>query len=98
MQGLVAALEQKPLLWVNMLFDPSVSMATASAGMTSAGGRCHSFDARADGYVRGEACGTMALQLASEAAVGTVMVRGTAVRQDGRSASLTAPRWSCFGA
>ena len=76
---------------VNMIFDPSVSLAEASAGMTSAGGRCHTFDARADGYVRGEACSAMALQLASEAAVGSVMVRGSAVRQDGRSASLTAP-------
>eukprot|EP00964_Phaeocystis_antarctica_P152505 scaffold120405_cov66-Phaeocystis_antarctica.AAC.1 len=42
---------------VNMLFDPEASLMIASAGMTSATGRCHTFDARADGYVRGEACG-----------------------------------------
>eukprot|EP00964_Phaeocystis_antarctica_P163888 scaffold140901_cov181-Phaeocystis_antarctica.AAC.1 len=60
--------------------------------MTSAGGRCHTFDARADGYVRGEACGAAVLQPAPGAAAGTTMVlRGSAVRQDGRSASLTAP-------
>eukprot|EP00964_Phaeocystis_antarctica_P003148 scaffold1674_cov66-Phaeocystis_antarctica.AAC.1 len=60
--------------------------------MTSAGGRCHTFDDRADGYVRGEACGAVVLQPAPGAAAGrTVAFCGSAVRQDGRSASLTAP-------
>eukprot|EP00966_Prymnesium_polylepis_P316839 7320952-Prymnesium_polylepis.1 len=55
--------------------------------MTSARGRSHTFDARADGYARGEACGAMTLR--SEAH--SLSVEGSAVRQDGRSASLTAP-------
>ena len=80
---------------VNMLFDPAASLMIASAGMTSAAGRCHTFDARADGYVRGEACGAAVLQPAAGAAAeAAVLVRGSAVRQDGRSASLTAPNGS----
>ena len=34
---------------------------TAVAGMTSLQGRCHTFDARADGYCRGEGCGAFCL-------------------------------------
>merc|ERR1712185_403169 len=55
--------------------------------MTSAIGRSHTFDVRADGYVRGEACGSVALRDGD----GVLGLLGSAVRQDGRSASLTAP-------
>ena len=68
---------------------PGVGIAYAIAGMTSARGRSHTFDARADGYVRAEACGAVALRLAYQAC--ELSVGGSAVRQDGRSASLTAP-------
>ena len=57
--------------------------------MTSATGRCHTFDERADGYARGEACCAASLRREDEAA--SLLARGSAVRQDGRSASLTAP-------
>ena len=63
----------------------------AKAGMTSPNGRCHTWDARADGYVRGEACGTVVLRSSLDGIRGTTHFVGTAVRQDGRSASLTAP-------
>ena len=59
---------------VNMLFDPAQNFATASAGMTSAGGRCHTFDSRADGYARGEACGAAALQPSTGAVAPTKAV------------------------
>ena len=75
---------------VNMLFDIAMSAQCAVAGMTSPGGNCHTFDARADGYVRSEACGATALQPLTSAPAATVLA-GAAVRQDGRSASLTAP-------
>lgn len=39
---------------VNQLFDPSVFVAFAKAGMLSATGHCHTWDASADGYLRGE--------------------------------------------
>ena len=69
-----------------------VSVAFSAAGMLSALGRCHTFDRRADGYCRGEACG--AFLLSSEDDSKAVDVLGTAVQQDGPSASLTAPNGS----
>ena len=65
----------------------AVSAAFSAAGMLSALGRCHTFDRRADGYCRGEGCG--AFYFSTEA--DDVAVSGTAVQQDGPSASLTAP-------
>ena len=65
----------------------AVSVAFSTAGMLSALGRCHTFDRRADGYCRGEGCG--AFYFSTEA--DDVAVSGTAVQQDGPSASLTAP-------
>ena len=69
------------------MLTPGVGTSFAVAGMTSPRGRCHTFDDRADGYVRGEACGAIAMGLTERH---TTMC-GSAVRQDGRSASLTAP-------
>jgi acyl transferase domain-containing protein len=78
---------------VNMMYSLVTASGSAVAGMTSRRGRSHTFDDRADGYARGEACGTTSLQLMepTETASNTVGVHGCAVRQDGRSASLTAP-------
>jgi acyl transferase domain-containing protein len=39
------------------VLSEAVNYATSLAGMTSARGRCHTFDQRADGYCRGEGCG-----------------------------------------
>jgi len=75
---------------VNLMLLPKVSFDFALAGMTSVRGRSHTFDRRADGYARGEACGGVVLQPAADGA-GVQTVEGAAVRQDGRSASLTAP-------
>ena len=73
------------------VLSEAVNYATSVAGMTSARGRCHTFDQRADGYCRGEGCGAFLLQ--SKASAG-VEVIGSAVQQDGPSASLTAPNGS----
>ena len=77
----------------NMMYSLVASMGSAVAGMTSRRGRSHTFDERADGYARGEACGSTALQLVqpSDDSSAGVSIHGIAVRQDGRSASLTAP-------
>ena len=67
----------------------AVTLAFTAAGMLSALGRCHTFDRRADGYCRGEGCGASYFSTC-----GDVAVSGTAVQQDGPSASLTAPNGS----
>ena len=47
---------------VMLLLAPGVGTGYALAGMTSLLGRSHTFDKRADGYARGEACGAVALR------------------------------------
>ena len=74
---------------VNMILDPAAMRGTAAAGFTSVRGRCHTFDKRADGYARGEAIDAIVSWLGDENVATTAL--GSAVRQDGRSASLTAP-------
>ena len=65
-----------------------------SSGMIAPDGRCKTLDSCADGYVRAEARGVLAMETLSEDEmmnVNDVVVAGTAVNQDGRSSSLTAP-------
>ncbi|MCW7540233.1 SDR family NAD(P)-dependent oxidoreductase [Aquabacterium sp. A7-Y] len=80
---------------VNMMFLPELSVYFSQAGMMSADGRCKTFDARADGYVRGEGCGFVVLKRRSQAQrdghVIRALVRAVAVNQDGRTNGLTAP-------
>lgn len=76
---------------VSLMLTPAAGMSFAIAGMTSMGGRSHTFDARADGYARGEACGTTTMAHQAGKTWEIQRVKGSAVRQDGRSASLTAP-------
>ena len=65
------------------------------AGMLSKDGRCKVLDAKADGYVRGEACAALFINLEvgenSIESVNTAQIGGSATNQDGRSSSLTAP-------
>ena len=65
----------------------------AVAGFTSVKGRSHTFDVRADGYARGEAIDVVACRLGTgnEAVASFASMAGSTIRQDGRSASLTAP-------
>ncbi|MFS8036884.1 SDR family NAD(P)-dependent oxidoreductase [Xanthobacter sp. AM11] len=80
---------------VNMMLDPGPFIAFSSANMLSATGAIYSFDARADGFVRGEGCGLVLLKpLARAVADGDRIygvIRGSAVNQDGRTPTLTAP-------
>jgi acyl transferase domain-containing protein/acyl carrier protein len=80
---------------VNAMVSIKPYLALARARMLSADGRCKTFDARADGYVRGEGCGMIVLKrLADARADGdriVALIRGCAVNQDGRSNGLTAP-------
>ena len=80
---------------VNLMLTPVMTRSLAKAQMMSKTGRCHTFDADADGYVRGEGCGLVVLKrLADARAAGDrilAVIRGSAVNQDGQSNGLTAP-------
>ncbi|MEW2581033.1 type I polyketide synthase [Streptomyces syringium] len=58
-------------------------------------GACHAFDARADGYVRGEGAGALFLKRLADARRDgdrvLAVIRGSAVNNDGQSTRLTAP-------
>ena len=73
---------------VNLMLSPVIAGRFGLAGMTSPHGRCATLDARADGYARAEACG--GVTLGSKDGDGATLC-GSSIRQDGRSASLTAP-------
>ena len=77
---------------VNMILSPATMRGNAIAGFTSVKGRSHTFDNRADGYARGEAIDAITLRpSARSSALRVSQMVGSAIRQDGRSASLTAP-------
>lgn len=78
---------------VNVVRAQGSDNALSAAGMLSSGGRCYTFDERADGYVRGEGCGALVLKRTVDLAGASSLaaVSGTAVNQDGRSNGLTAP-------
>ncbi len=80
---------------VNAILSPRVSEFLKDMGMLSSRGRCSAFDEAADGFVRGEGCGILVLKRLSDAEAdgdriwGVVL--GSAVNQNGESASLMAP-------
>src|ERR1700751_5694259 len=79
----------------NLILMPATTIFLSKAHMMSPNGRCKAFDAAADGFVRSEGCGVIALKLLSDAQADgdriLALVRGTASNQDGRSNGLTAP-------
>ena len=80
---------------VNLMLSPENSIATSRWGMLAPDGRCKTFDADADGYVRGEGCGVVVLKRLSDALRDgdsvLAVVRGSAVNQDGPSSGQTVP-------
>ncbi|MDT0317188.1 type I polyketide synthase [Streptomyces millisiae] len=81
---------------VNLMLSPGTTVALSQGRFLSPTGRCNTFDATADGYVRGEGCGVVVLRRADVAREAGqrvwAVVRGSATNQDGRSNGLTAPR------
>jgi len=72
--------------------SPWFTMNLCGAGMLSHMGRCFTFDASGDGFVRAEGSAFMLYQAHDkECPTRYAMLVGTAMNQDGRSASLTAP-------
>jgi phthiocerol/phenolphthiocerol synthesis type-I polyketide synthase A len=80
---------------VNLMLTPQNSVATSRWGMLAPDGRCKTFDADADGYVRSEGCGVVVLKRLSDALRDgdsvLAVVRGSAVNQDGPSSGQTVP-------
>ncbi len=80
---------------VSLMLSPHGGIMASNARMLAPDGLCKTFDARADGYVRGEGCGVVVLKRLSDA-LGAgdrihAVIRGSAVNQDGASSGLTAP-------
>jgi acyl transferase domain-containing protein len=80
---------------VNALLVHDGFRAFQQMGALSRTGRCRTFDAGADGYVRGEGCGMVVLKTLGRARADGdfiwAVVEGSAVNHDGRSNGLTAP-------
>ena len=80
---------------VNAILSSEITTFMRQAGMLSTRGRCSTFDAAADGFVRGEGCGVVVLKRLSEASEDGDriwgVIRGSAVNQNGTSAGLTVP-------
>ncbi|MFE9750948.1 SDR family NAD(P)-dependent oxidoreductase [Saccharothrix saharensis] len=80
---------------VNLNLIGESTLAAARFGGLSPTGRCHTFDERADGYVRGEGGGVVVLKpLTAALADGDpvyAVIRGSAVTNDGATDGLTVP-------
>jgi phthiocerol/phenolphthiocerol synthesis type-I polyketide synthase C len=80
---------------VNVILSPALGLNFSKATLMAADGRCKTFDASADGYVRGEGAGVVILKPLSQALTDGdqiyAVLRGSATNHDGRTNGLTAP-------
>ncbi len=80
---------------VNVMLTPHLFVYFSQVGALSPTGRCHTFDAAADGYVRAEGCGVLILEREADALRNgrrpRARVAGSAVNQDGASTGFSAP-------
>lgn len=78
-----------------LMLSPNTLVSVAKMKALSPDGYCKTFDATADGYVRGEGCGLIVLKRLCDAEADgdniLAVIRGTATNQDGRSSGLTVP-------
>ena len=83
---------------VNLMLLPETTVTLAKARMLSVAGRCATFDASADGYVRGEGCGMIVLKRLSDAHAArdpvVALIRGSALNHDGHGSGITVPNAS----
>ena len=79
----------------NVLLSPATMITFSQAHMLAPDGRCKTFDAAADGYVRGEGCGVIVVKRLEDAIRDgdriRAVIRGSAINQDGASGGLTVP-------
>ncbi|MEA5621832.1 polyketide synthase [Nostoc sp. UHCC 0251] len=83
---------------VNLMLTPEMTISLCKLNALSTGDRCKTFDATADGYVRGEGCGIIVLKRLSDAIANNdtilSLIRSSATNHDGNSNGLTAPNGS----
>ncbi|KAI0116097.1 polyketide synthase [Hypoxylon sp. NC0597] len=79
----------------SLMLSPDLFIAKSSLSMTGADGKCYAWDARAQGYGRGEGVATLILKpLHTAIRDGDrihALVRETGLNQDGKTASITSP-------
>ncbi|WP_392538803.1 beta-ketoacyl synthase N-terminal-like domain-containing protein [Legionella sp. 227] len=80
---------------VNALLSLDLTLNLRKAGMLSPDGACKTFDASANGYVRGEGCGVVILKPLSAAQRDNdrilAVIKASGINQDGASSGLTVP-------
>jgi len=80
---------------VNLILSPELTIAFSQTRLMAADGRCKTFDAGADGYVRAEGCAVVVVKRLSDALADgdniLALIRGSAVNHNGRSNGITAP-------
>lgn len=80
---------------VNLILSPHTTRAVAKTGALSPDGSSRPFDAAANGFVRGEACGVVLLKRLSDAVRDRDRIRavieGSAINHDGHSDTFTSP-------
>lgn len=80
---------------VNLILSPQSTREIGKTGAFSPAGSCRPFDARADGFVRGEGAGALLLKPLDAALRDgdrvLAVIEGSVINQDGRSTGLTAP-------
>ncbi len=80
---------------VNLILSPAHSISFTKAGVLAPDGRCKTFDAQANGYVRGEGGGLVVLKPLSVALADGdpvhALILGSAMSQDGHTNGLIAP-------
>nr|WP_294553812.1 type I polyketide synthase [uncultured Rhodopila sp.] len=80
---------------VNVMLRPEMPIAMCKGGFLAADSHCKSFDARADGYARGEGAGIVVLKRLSDAIRDEdpilAVIHATGVNQDGRTNGITVP-------
>ena len=80
---------------VQALIFPGIHTSFCKAGLLAPDGRCKSFDAAANGYVRSEGAAAVVLKPLSAAQADgdpiVAVIHGSAVNSDGRSQGLAAP-------
>ncbi|MEX1362004.1 MAG: amino acid adenylation domain-containing protein [Nannocystaceae bacterium] len=80
---------------VSVVLAPEWNVVLSRSRMMARDGHCKTFDAAADGYVRGEGCGVLVLKRWSQAQQDgdevLALLRGSAINQDGPASGITVP-------